>query len=44
MGSEDFSLPGIITITALAGVGVVLLTAWCASRFKHWWYRHSHTG
>jgi hypothetical protein len=43
MGFEDFNFPSI-TIIALAGLGIVLLTGWCASRFEQWWYRHSRTG
>ena len=44
MGLEDFTLPSI-TIIVLAGLGIVLLTGWCASRFENWWWNwHSHTG
>jgi hypothetical protein len=39
MGLEDFNLPNI-TIMALAAIGVVLLTGWCASRLEHWWKRY----
>ena len=44
MGLEDFSLPSI-TIIVLAGLGIVLLTERCASRFEHWWWNwRSRTG
>jgi hypothetical protein len=38
MGLQNLSLPNV-TLMALAGIGVVLLTVWCASRFEIWWNR-----
>jgi hypothetical protein len=42
-GLEDFDLVGI-TIIALAGLGVALLTIWIANHFERWWNRHVDLG
>ena len=38
-GISDITLFPSMILMALAGIGVALLTVWCARRFEVWWDR-----